>query len=519
MAITVQPVCNQAILSYVELGFVDQIKNHNLKALVGTNQMLQTNAFPKLDPSAPYLFLGASLVVCAVIVAAVAVTQRKRNSLFIWLAVFALLDGSRLWLKSDLPWTYNAMPPLFARMRTAVDFLVPIPTIMFMKASGFFGSALRVFAWLLSILSILAFADSILWGYNPALAICYNSAMALSIIAFILWSKRDTALGNQSHVVRWALVVYITTCGLSYLGALWGFHWRIEPVACVFLFLVFGYVAAQDVMSRRRQLYEIEHELKIAREIQLSILPSRVPTSLNFKAVARYVPKCAVAGDFYDFVVMDDHQVGLFIADVNGHGVPAALIASMVKLAIDAQREYLFTSPDALLCEVNRLLCRNSQSQLVTAAYAYLNSNTGELLYSAAGHPPMLLYRHGKVRAIEENGLLLAAFPTASYQTLRLRLHPNDRILLYTDGITEAANREGVEFGIDRLMELFEENAAMGIAELTDSIVAAVSRWSDTQQDDLTVISCEYSAVRDQTVEALYEDDSEGVPRRALSGW
>ena len=479
--------------------------------------MLQTNVFPKIDPNAPYLFLGASLVVCALIVAAIAVTQRKRNSVLIWLAVFALLDGSRLWLKSDLPWTHTTMHPVFARMRVAVDFLVPIPTIMFLKASGFFGLALRMFAWLVSILSLLGFASAVLWGYSLSIAFYYNLAMAISILAFILWSKRDTNLGNQSHVVRWALLIYFSACGLSYLGALCGFHWRIEPIACVFLFFVFGYVVAQDVMSRHRQLHQIERELKIAREIQLSILPSRVPASLNFSAVARYVPKCAVAGDFYDFVVMDDYQVGLFVADVNGHGVPAALIASMLKLAIDAQRDNFFNSPDALLCEVNKLLCRNAQSQLVTAAYAYLNSNTGELLYSAAGHPPMLLLRHGEVRAIERNGLLLAAFPTASYQTLRLRLHPNDRILLYTDGITEAANRDGTEFGIERLKELLKESETMSIAELADSIVAAISRWSVTQQDDLTVVLCEYSGARDQTVDEAFDRDLDNLYALSLN--
>ena len=481
------------------------------------SQMLQANVFPKIDPSAPYLFLGASLVVCALIVAAVAVTQRKRHSLFIWLAVFALLDGSRLWLKSDLPWNHTAMHPVFARVRVAVDFLIPIPTIMFLKASGFFGSALRKLAWLVSILSLLVFAHTVLCGYSLSIAFCYNLALAISIIVFILWSRKDTDLGNQSQVLRWALLIYVTTCGLSYLGALYGFHWRIEPVACVFLFFVFGYVVAQDVMSRRRKLHEIEHELKIAREIQLSILPSRVPESLNFNAVARYVPKCAVAGDYYDFVVMDDHQVGLFVADVNGHGVPAALIASMLKLAIDAQRDHLFNAPDALLHEVNRLLCRNAQSQLVTAAYAYLNSDTGELLYSAAGHPPMLLLRHGVVRAIERNGLLMAAFPTASYQTLRLSLHPNDRILLYTDGVTEATSRNGTEFGMERLKELLKESETMSIAELADSIIAAISQWSDTQQDDLTVILCEYSGARDQKVDEAFDRDLDNLCALSLN--
>src|SRR5215468_893946 len=113
----------------------------------------------------------------------------------------------------------------------------------------------------------------------------------------------------------------------------------------------------------------------------------------------------SVAGDFYDYVIADDHQVGLLIADVSGHGVPAALIASMVKLAAASQRA-VAADPSRFLAGMNATLLGNTQEQFVTAAYVHLDSATNELRYSAAGHPPMLLLRNGRVAKIEENGLL-----------------------------------------------------------------------------------------------------------------
>src|SRR6202044_3540981 len=115
------------------------------------------------------------------------------------------------------------------------------------------------------------------------------------------------------------------------------------------------------------------------------------------------------AGDFYDFIVADEKQVGLLIADVSGHGVPAALIASMVKLAATAQRSNA-GDPSGLLSGMNAALCGNTQNQFVTAAYVHLDAESRELRYSAAGHPPMLLLRGGEVQEVLQNGLILAAF-------------------------------------------------------------------------------------------------------------
>jgi len=199
----------------------------------------------------------------------------------------------------------------------------------------------------------------------------------------------------------------------------------------------------------------------------------------------------SVAGDFYDFLLGDDRQAGLLIADVSGHGVPAALIASMVKLAASSQRANA-NNPAELLAGMNAALFGNTQQQFVTAAYVHLDSEAGQLRYSAAGHPPMLLLRGREVIEVEENGLMLAAFSFSAYCNAVCALKPGDRLLLYTDGILEAANAEQEEFGKDRLQELLRKSAGLPHTETADQIMSAVQQWAVSQEDDLTVLVCDY---------------------------
>jgi sigma-B regulation protein RsbU (phosphoserine phosphatase) len=251
-------------------------------------------------------------------------------------------------------------------------------------------------------------------------------------------------------------------------------------------------VAARRTLQRDQQLSEIQKELEVARRIQQSILPGAFPASENFRVAARYVPMTSVAGDFYDFIVADDKQAGLLIADVSGHGVPAALIASMVKLAASSQRTNA-ANPSVFLAGMNAALCGNTQNQFVTAAYVHLDSESGELRYSAAGHPAMLLLRRGEVLPIEENGLMLAAFDFATYVNVTHRLEPGDRLLLYTDGIVEAANVKGDFFGHDALCALLRQTTGVPTAAAADRIMATVQQWSKSQDDDLTVLVCDYT--------------------------
>ena len=265
--------------------------------------------------------------------------------------------------------------------------------------------------------------------------------------------------------------------------------WRI--FGFVVLLASLGYVAARQTLQRDLQLSKIQKELEVAKQIQLSILPAAFPNSANFRVAARYVPMTSVAGDFYDFIVADDTQAGLLIADVSGHGVPAALIASMVKVAATAQCANA-ADPARFLAGMNAVLCGNTQDQFVTAAYVHLDSQSRELRYSAAGHPPMLLLRGGKVLEIIENGLILAAFDFATFANAVHPLEPGDRCLLYTDGLVDAVNAKGDFFGQDALSAVLRQTAELAPPAASDRIISAVQQWSTSQDDDLTVLICDY---------------------------
>jgi sigma-B regulation protein RsbU (phosphoserine phosphatase) len=149
--------------------------------------------------------------------------------------------------------------------------------------------------------------------------------------------------------------------------------------------------------------------------------------------------------------------------------------------------------PAGLLSGMNAALCGNTQQQFITAAYVHLDSQTGELRYSAAGHPPMLVLRRGEVTEVEENGLILAAFSFATYLNAVSSLEPGDRILLYTDGIVEASNAEREEYGKDRLRALLRQCASLSHHETADRIMSVVQGWAVSQEDDLTVLVCDYA--------------------------
>ena len=134
------------------------------------------------------------------------------------------------------------------------------------------------------------------------------------------------------------LLIFVAFALFDNIAGAIGRYPRIEPYGFVGFLGALGYVAARQTLERDQQLNDIQKELEVARRIQLSILPGEFPASAAFRVAARYVPMTSVAGDFYDFIVADEKQAGLLIADVSGHGVPAALIASMVKLAATAQR-------------------------------------------------------------------------------------------------------------------------------------------------------------------------------------
>jgi sigma-B regulation protein RsbU (phosphoserine phosphatase) len=249
-----------------------------------------------------------------------------------------------------------------------------------------------------------------------------------------------------------------------------------------------------------RQLLSINHELEMARQIQLAILPRETPKIKGLEIAARYIPMGSVAGDFYDFIIVDEQHVGILIADVSGHGLPAALIASMLQVALTAQFGHA-SEPGRVLAGLNQALCGKFRQDFVTAAYLFVDMEKSSMSYAGAGHPPLLLWRGSTATAVEvcENGLLLGHFPEETYSVVQVPLEPGDRAVLYTDGILEARNPAEEMFGAERFMRSLEYNHSLGSELLADSLLDELSRWSghtkgEDQEDDITLLVIDFKS-------------------------
>jgi sigma-B regulation protein RsbU (phosphoserine phosphatase) len=246
------------------------------------------------------------------------------------------------------------------------------------------------------------------------------------------------------------------------------------------------------------QLLAINNELEMAREIQLAILPSETPKIRGLDIAARYLSMSSVAGDFYDFIVVDEQHVGILIADVSGHGLPAALIASMLQVSLAAQFAHA-AEPGRVLAGLNRALCGKFSRHFVTAAYVFVDMEKNSMSYAAAGHPPLLL-RHGSTGSaseVSENGLLLGHFPKEIYSSSQIPVERGDKAILYTDGILETNNPSQEMLGVDRFKRFVEDSHDVGAGEFADSLLDELSRWSghpkgEGQEDDITLLVIDF---------------------------
>jgi phosphoserine phosphatase RsbU/P len=246
------------------------------------------------------------------------------------------------------------------------------------------------------------------------------------------------------------------------------------------------------------QLLALNNELEMARQIQLSILPHSIPKLSGLEIAAHFLPMASVAGDFYDFIHIDDKHIGVLIADVSGHGLPSALIASMLQVALTGQAGQA-AEPAKVLAGLNRALCGKFTQNFVTAAYVYVDLENNLMRYAGAGHPPVLQWRDstGETAQILENGLVLGMVEEATYEALEFPLEPGDRYVLYTDGILEATNSSQEEFGANRFMRFIESHKHLGADQFSQAFLAELARWSNQtaehgQQDDITLLVIDF---------------------------
>jgi serine phosphatase RsbU (regulator of sigma subunit) len=208
----------------------------------------------------------------------------------------------------------------------------------------------------------------------------------------------------------------------------------------------------------------------------------------------------SVAGDFYDFLMIDDKHVGVLIANVSGHGLPSALIASMLQTQLAAQAPN-GSNPPEVLSGLNKALYGKFCSYYVTAAYLYIDIDKGTATYAGAAHLPMLLWQSKTGRVIEcvENGLMLGPFSDSRYSAITFPLEDGDRIALITDGIIEAKDSSEKEFGMERLRQIVDSTHSLSANRFADAVLGGLSDWSEDtigpgQSDDITLLTIDFNA-------------------------
>jgi sigma-B regulation protein RsbU (phosphoserine phosphatase) len=427
-----------------------------------------------------FLFIG--LAACAI----AAIRGRGRVRILLWFGIFSAMYGVRI-LAQGHPYVI-----------AIITYLIIIPALLFWLelSLGKLRRFLQITVVAAAVIGIIGICVTFITK-SPYKFMPVNNVMAIWTLSALAVVTAVPSLGRRFLVIQSpisAIGTLVLAVAVLYSNSTFFFklpsYPYFEPLAFAVFVFSLGYVAAEKIFADERRLLSIESELEIAREIQSSILPRCVPELKDLRINAAYRPMTAVAGDFYEFIAVDQNRVGFLVADVSGHGVPAALIASMVKVAMQSVVPVAH-DPRKVLRGLNRILSGQLQDQFVSAAYLWLDMELRRALYSAAGHPPLLCWREGKLERIESNGLLLGLIADSDYPVCELPLNSGDRFLLYTDGVVEPENAAGDFFGDHQLEKIVRNNRSRLPAELSEELLSGIRHWrpaSVPQQDDITLI-------------------------------
>ncbi len=447
---------------------------------------------------------GAGRIVLGIVVATVGMAaaglylfrRRGRDRALLWFGIFSVFYGIRLLIQTSLVRLAAGMSDSFeAYLEAGLMYLIlPLGGLL---SYELFPVWKRWFRWVV----LAQIAEALLGLFSDQLfAEPFSMRLAnnLLVIAFFLLADfllfRPEARLKDINILRTGFLFLSATVFAANIGGLLHRPLDVEPVGFAVYLACLAAVVVRRTTQTQERLTAIEEELTIARRIQTSILPRELPRSASFCIAVRYLPMTAVAGDLYDVLIIDQNRLGILVADVTGHGVPAALIASMVKVA-GASQVSQADDPASFLRGMNRTLCPNTQGQFVTAAYLFLDLQAKILRYAAAAHPRMQwLHRQtGEVEAIEENGLLMGLMAAAPYTFTERSFCSGDRFLLFTDGLLEAANQQEEFFGEERIQRALLDSAHLDPEQCVDFVLQQLSAWAGyksgrVQDDDLTIV-------------------------------
>ncbi len=242
------------------------------------------------------------------------------------------------------------------------------------------------------------------------------------------------------------------------------------------------------MLGKIREL--VRHELIMAAEIQQAFLPDSLPKFQGLEIAASLKPALAVSGDYYDVLKFSEHETGFCVADVVGHGMPAALLMSSLQAAVKLLASNRLP-PEELSARLNEVICRNTTAgRFITFFYGQLDLRTRKLTYVNAGHnPPILLHADGTYELLEPCNPVLGVEPNWQFTAREVTLKSGDRLILFTDGVTELQNPVGEEFGVHRLLELVRDRTSLSADALHKLILRKLESYSKgIFPDDITLM-------------------------------
>lgn len=283
--------------------------------------------------------------------------------------------------------------------------------------------------------------------------------------------------------------------------------WNIA-VRLVFLVLFVQAVAAlKDALERERAaaLERLERDVKIAQEVQARLFPQRAPEVRGVECFGVCRPARAVAGDYYDFLALDAHQMGIAVGDVSGKGLPAALLMASLQGALRSLASTADGGPARLARDLNgQVHALTERNRFVTFFWAVLDGETGGVSWVNAGHnAPFVIRTSGALERLESCGPPLGVLADPAYREKRTTLSPGDLLVLFTDGVTEAEDASEIEYGDGRLEALLRQSASRGEAprDVCRRVLDAVAAFEAgaEQSDDITVVAARCHASKSES--------------------
>lgn len=386
-----------------------------------------------------------------------------------------------------------------------------------------FGRRLLAFQWLYLVVAIGLFAVVWItdWSHANFLGVLVYSFVTgnLTTVAMTRFAPWFMSLRSPYHWPAYVSCLFVSALASSALGVLvilvmfrnpfssylaeFWISGRLGIVVITIVGIIYhAYMESRSKLQRRNveleRTVEIEQthsqqqgqELAKAREIQEGLLPKKIPQVRGLEVAGAWQPARVVGGDYYDVLKFSERVIGICIGDVVGKGISAALLMANLQASF---RAFVAegVSPGTLCQKLNDVICNNiAPDKFVTFCYCTIDAGEGRLMYASAGHcPPLLLRGSGAVISLKEGGTPLGIMPDRNYVDTEVPLEAGDRLVLYTDGLTEAMDAQEQEFGEAQLVELGKRNMALCAADFLAAMMKEVSGFSGGSfQDDFTLV-------------------------------